>query len=167
MRARGSILAAAVLILLGTGAGPAGRAQEPVAVLSGIDRVWVRCDYLSEMVSDSGMKKNDLLIQLADRVREAGLLVLSADSTEASGPLLVLTLESVEMPSGDLALHGALELREQVTPARLPGLFVLGSTWYASMLTVSPREGVADESRNVVAGLADQFTRDLLGPATP
>jgi hypothetical protein len=143
------------------------RASGPAGLLDGIDEVYVRVDYVSELVTGTGMKDHDLLIQLANRIRDAGLLVLSASPGESTGPLLALTLESVELPTGDLALHGTLELREAVELGRRPGIFTMGSTWYSSMLTAAPRTGAADESRAVVAALADQFVADLAAAASP
>lgn len=143
------------------------QAGEPSGVLAGIDEIYVRVDFVSELVTGTGMKDNDLLIELANRIRDAGLLVLAAAPDETTGPLLALTLESVELPTGDVALHGALELREAVELGRRPGVYTLGSTWYSSMLTASPRTDVADEARSLVASLADQFVSDLAATATP
>lgn len=160
-------LAAPIAVAAALAAVAQTRATEPPGVLAGIDEVYVRVDHVSELVSGSGMRDHDLLIELADRVRDAGLLVLAAPPDEVQGPLLAFSLQGIELPTGDVALHGALELREAVELGRRPGVFTVGSTWYSSMLTASPRTGLADESRAMMAALADQFVADLAATAAP
>lgn len=167
-RAALAAVAASILVLVRPVAAAAttpGPAEQPPGLLSGLDEIYVRVDYVSEIVTDSGLKDNDLLIELANRIRDAGFLVLSATPDEASGPMLALTLESVELPTGDVALHGALELREPVNVVRLPGVSTLGSTWYSSVLSATPRSGIVDESRSLVDALADDFIGDAVPDA--
>ncbi|HMB68715.1 MAG TPA: hypothetical protein VKU85_05365 [bacterium] len=164
MKALSTIMAA--LVLAASALPTPARAEVP-GILAGLDEVYVRVDYLSDVVLGAGMKDHDLLIQLADHVRGAGILVLQAGPEDSSGPLLALTVESVELPTGDVALHAALELREVVELDRRPGVYTLGSTWYSSMLTASPRMDVAGESRALVAALSDQFVADLAASVAP
>lgn len=166
MRTREPIVACVIGAAILGSAGAAGTEDAP-GILDGIDQIGVRMDYLSEAVSEAGLKDYDLLLELSNPLRDAGLLVLSATPEETSDPVLVLTLESVELPTGDLALHAALELREPVAPARLPGVLALGSTWYSSILTASPRSNVVQESRAIVSSLARQFLGDRFPASAP
>jgi hypothetical protein len=136
---------------------------EPGDVLQGLERVYVQVDYVCEEVTDAGLQDNDLLIQLADGIRDAGLLVLSSDPEAPTGPLVVLTVDSVVLPAGETVLHGALEVREVVTLARRPTVMTFGSVWCASVLVFAEPGNVADRSREVVDELTSSLLTDLAG----
>lgn len=138
---------------------------EPAAttadVLRGLDRVYVQVDYVSEILADGGIREADLLVELANGLRESGLLVLSADPEQPGSPLAALAIESVELPTGHVVLHGSLDLREVVTLAREPTVTAFGSVWYTSVLEYSLVPELRDNSHAVVAALAATLVADL------
>ncbi|MGH7646322.1 MAG: hypothetical protein ACREMR_12150 [Gemmatimonadales bacterium] len=119
--------------------------DEPVAeVLNGLSVVWVLVEDVDEVVEQAGLGQDQLRVEVADRLRAAGIRVVGRGAgMQAEAPSFVyLRVQAYEAEHGDYAFTVDLELHEQVRLTRDSTITALAVTWQASGAfgTVAPQE---------------------------
>jgi len=156
---RASLLALLGLVLL---SGPA-RAD---SLLKGLERVHVRVSELPDLVVESGYDAERIHLEVGLELGRTGLIVLSALGEEPPGPAVVVTIDTVETPYGAVAYYASMDLEEDVTPVRSPGVVARASVWTTSTFGIASPDGLEDEMTATLGVLVNAFLRDA-GLPTP
>jgi hypothetical protein len=158
---RNAALSVLLLLFLFAGSPPTG--SRPTSVLGGLERLYVHISYLSEMATEVGVDEQDLVSEVSLNLSRAGLVVLSAESYRPDTPFVSITLDTVVLPSGDMAYHLSFELQEDVFLARDKYIVTSGSTWYSSRFGISDDTALPDDCLMSVDSLVDEFLAEWAG----
>lgn len=131
--------------------------------LRGLSAVTVRVERLSEEARAGGLNEQALRAEVEQRLKAAGLKVLTAaEAAQTAGrPVLYLRVNA-RLPFGSdaYAVNVTLALLQDVTAARDPGLTIReAKTWDAGYLRTWPRQSLP-QVMNTVRDLTDEFVGD-------
>ena len=110
-----------------------------------------------------GVDEDDLVNEVSLSLSRAGLIVLSAESYRPDTPFVSLTMDTVVLPSGDMAYHLSFELQEDVLLARNRYVMTSGSTWYSATFGISDETALPDDCLMSLESLVDEFLAEWAG----
>lgn len=138
--------------------------------LRGLEGVYVVVEELKPEVEQDGLRRSDLLTDVREKLRAAGIRVLTKEEWPKTfgAPYLYVNVQTVSVrgPSGaiySIVIEVALE--QTVTLARDPSFATSATTWQTQMLGIIGREKLPD-LRKVVGQLVEKFTGDYLAVNT-
>ncbi|MGQ9634168.1 MAG: hypothetical protein ACUVXB_07955 [Bryobacteraceae bacterium] len=131
--------------------------------LRGLSAVAVRVERLSEEARAGGLSEQALRAEVEQRLKAAGLKVLTAaEVVQTAGRPVLYVRVNARLPYGSdvYAVNVTLALLQDVTAARDPGLTIReAKTWDAGYLRTWPRQSLP-QVINTVRDLTEEFVGD-------
>ncbi len=144
--------------------------------LRGLDGVYVIVEELKAEAERDGLKRGDLLTDVQDALRAAGIPLLSKEDWPKTlgAPYLYVNVQTVSVRGPSGAIYSVVievTLEQGVTLTRDPSFVTSAPTWHAQMLGMIGKEKLPD-LRRVVGELVEKFTEDYTavrpkGPSGP